>query len=58
MSISGTFRRSLDTNVAVEGEAVFDEATIGSPFDDSEYEGRLMRGHAYVTLKSSTSEPR
>jgi len=51
----------LYTAAAPSGETVFDEATIGGPLDGGDYEIRLMRDDAYMTLgqsaKFSVSEP-
>jgi endonuclease/exonuclease/phosphatase family metal-dependent hydrolase len=41
------------TGAAVEGTATFDEAAIGGPLEAGDYEIRLMRDDAYMTLAVS-----
>jgi endonuclease/exonuclease/phosphatase family metal-dependent hydrolase len=41
------------TGATIEGTAAFDEATIGGPLDAGDYEVRLMRDDAYMTLAVS-----
>lgn len=43
----------LYTGAAIEGTATFDEAAIGGPLDAGDYEIRLMRDDAYMTLAVS-----
>jgi endonuclease/exonuclease/phosphatase family metal-dependent hydrolase len=49
------------TGAAIEGTATFDEDTIGGPLEAGDYEVRLMRDDAYMTLavsrQFSVSEP-
>jgi endonuclease/exonuclease/phosphatase family metal-dependent hydrolase len=41
------------TGAAIEGTATFDEAAIGGPLEAGDYEIRLMRDDAYMTLAVS-----
>jgi endonuclease/exonuclease/phosphatase family metal-dependent hydrolase len=43
----------LYTGAAIEGTATFDDATIGGPLEAGDYEIRLMRDDAYMTLAVS-----
>jgi hypothetical protein len=43
----------LYAGAAIEGTATFDDATIGGPLEAGDYEIRLMRDDAYMTLAVS-----